>query len=360
MVTNQANSVSQAGEQRYRHLFENMPICIFIADLTVTPPIILEANRRAELVYGYTAAELVGHPVTHLVPEKAGPTVLTIVQRVRQGETVTAETTNQHRDGTTFPVRVIATLDPLNNGHMIVTVEDISAEKQRRTETEAIEAERLRIAHEIHDGVAQSLAGLRFKSALWSHLADAAPSGMRAALDEMQDVLTAAIADLRRAIFALRPVDLEALGFFPALTQLVGDFGDQNQLVARLEVSGPPDTLPAVYELPLFRIIQEGLNNIGQHARASSVLVCFAVDAAGGVAVSLRDNGRGFDPGQLTPVDHDGHFGLRQMRERILDLGGTLDIRSALGQGTELVITLPPLTQEVNPTRNSGAAYAAD
>ena len=348
MVTSQSDSASQAGEQRYRHLFEHVPICIFVADLTVTPATILEANRRAELVYGYTAAELVGMPAAHLVPEEARPAVLTIVQRVQQGQTVTAETTNQRRDGTRFPVRVIATPDPTDAGRMIVTVEDITAEEQRRSEAEAIDAERHRIAHEIHDGVAQSLAGLRFKSALWSHLADAAPPGMRAALDELQAVLNAAIVDLRRAIFALRPVDLDALGFFPALAQLVGDFGDQNQLVARLEVSGPQDALPAVYELPLFRIIQEGLNNIGQHARASSVLVRLTVDAAGGVAVSVRDDGRGFDPSQLGPADRAGHFGLRQMRERILDLGGTLDIRSARGQGTELVITLPPVAKEVN------------
>ena len=158
------------------------------------------------------------------------PAVLSIVQRVQQGQTVTAETTNQRRDGTRFPVRIVAAPDPTDARHMIVTVEDITAEKQRRSEAEAIDAERRRIAHEIHDGVAQSLAGLRFKSALWSHLADAAPPGMRAALDELQAVLNAAIVDLRRAIFALRPVDLDALGFFPALAQLVRDFGDQNQL----------------------------------------------------------------------------------------------------------------------------------
>jgi len=352
MVTSESDSASQAGEQRYRHLFENMPICIFVADLTVTPLTILEANRRAELVYGYTAAELVGMPAAHLVPEDARPAVLTILQRVQQGQTVTAETANQRRDCTRFPVRVIATPDPTDARHMIVTVEDITAEVQHRSETEAIDAERHRIAHEIHDGVAQSLAGLRFKSALWSHLADAASPGMRAALDELQAVLNAAIVDLRRAIFALRPVDLDALGFFPALTQLVGDLGDQNQLVARLDVSGPQDALPPVYELPLFRIIQESLNNIGQHAHASSALVRLQVDATGGVAVSVRDDGRGFDPSQLGPADQAGHFGLRQMRERILDLGGTLDIRSATGQGTELVITLPPLTKEVD--------YAAD
>jgi PAS domain S-box-containing protein len=349
MVTNQADSASQTGEQRYRHLFEHAPICIFVIDLTESPATILEVNRRAELVYGYPAAELVGMPATHLMPEEAMPAALTVVGRVQQGETMTAETIHRRRDGTRFPVRVITAPDPTDHGHMIVTVEDITAEKQRRSEAEAIASERLRIAHEMHDGVAQSLAGLRFKSALWSHLADASPPGMRAALDELQTVITDAIADLRRAIFALRPLDLEALGFPPALTQLVADFGDQNQLVARLEMSGPQDTLPMTYELPLFRIIQEGLNNVGQHARASSVLVRLTVDEAGGVAVSMRDDGRGFDPSQLGPVaEGAGHFGLRQMRERILALGGTLDIRSAIGQGTELVISLPPVLKEVN------------
>ncbi|MCX6032460.1 MAG: PAS domain-containing sensor histidine kinase [Chloroflexi bacterium] len=345
MGTDPAN---RASEQSYRHLFEHMPVCIFVADLAVTPVTILEANRRAELVYGYTAAELAGMPAAHLIPEDARPAVLTILQRVQQGQTVTTETTNQRRDCSCFPVRVVAAPDPTDAGRMIVTVEDITAEVQRRSEAEAIDAERHRIAHEIHDGVAQSLAGLRFKSALWSHLAAAASPGMRAALDELQAVLNAAIVDMRRAIFALRPVDLDALGFFPALTQLVGDFGDQNQLAARLEVSEPQEALPAVYELPLFRIIQESLSNIGQHARASSALVRLTVDAAGGVAVSVHDNGRGFDPSQLGPADLAGHFGLRQMRERILALGGTLDIRSAIGQGTELVVTLPPVAKEVN------------
>ena len=126
----------------------------------------------------------------------------------------------------------------------------------------------------------------------------------------------------------------------------MADFGDQNQLVTQIEVTGAQADLPAVYELPLFRILQEGLSNVGQHARATSVQVSLAVDAAGGVIVAVRDNGQSFDPRQLAPVDRDGHFGLRQMRERIQDLGGTLDIHSAPGQGTELVITLPPVAQE--------------
>jgi signal transduction histidine kinase len=235
---------------------------------------------------------------------------------------------------------------------MIITAEDISAERQRRSETEAIEAERLRIAHEIHDGVAQNLAGLRFKSALWSHLADSAPPDMRAALDELQSVLIDSIDDIRRAIFALRPVDLESMGFLPALTQLIADFGDQNQLSAQLHISAPQNTPPESYELPLFRIIQEGLNNINQHARASSVLAHLTVDATGGVALSLRDNGCGFDTSLVGIPDASRHFGLRQMRERILDLGGTLDIRSSIGQGTELLVTLPAIIKEAKYATN--------
>jgi PAS domain S-box-containing protein len=358
MENNPSDSASLAGEQRYRHLFEHMPICIFLVNLTVTPATVLEANRRAELIYGYTAAELVGMPAEHLAPEEARPAVLTLLQQVRRGQTVTVETTHQRRDCTRFPVRVIAAPDPADEGRMIVTVEDISAEAQRRSEAEAIDTERHRIAHEIHDGVAQTLAGLRFKSALWQHLAEGAPPGMRAALDEMQTVLNAAIADLRRAIFALRPVGLESLGFFPALTQLVGDFGDQYQVAARLEIAGPQEALPVGYELPLYRIIQESLGNIGQHAHATSALVRLDVDAAGGVAVSVRDDGCSFDPGQLGPTDQAGHFGLRQMRERVLDLHGALDIHSTLGQGTELVITLPAIARKVNNAQNSGAGSA--
>jgi len=74
----------------------------------------------------------------------------------------------------------------------------------------------------------------------------------------------------------------------------------------------------------------------------------------------VRDNGCGFDPSRLSPITQAGHFGLRQMRERILDLGGTLDIRSTIGQGTELRITFPLIAHPINPISNNGAAYATD
>lgn len=121
--------------------------------------------------------------------DEAQANVQTSFQRLQQGEKVTAEIMSLHRDGTTFPVGMIATLDPADTGRVFIAVEDITAEWQRRSELEALDAECLRIAHEIQDRVVQSLAGLRFKSALWSHLADKASHAMRVALNELQAVL---------------------------------------------------------------------------------------------------------------------------------------------------------------------------
>jgi len=127
MLNNQANSNSQTSGQRYRHLFEHAPICIFVIDITTNPATILEINRQAELVYGYRADELAGMPADHLVAEEAKAAALATVQRVQQGQIVRDEASHRRRDGTRFPVRLIAAPDPTDDSQMIVTVEDITA-----------------------------------------------------------------------------------------------------------------------------------------------------------------------------------------------------------------------------------------
>ena len=106
MEANQRDHVGQTDDQRYRHLFEHVPICIFLIDLTASPAVILEANHRAILVYGYPADTVMGMPVSRLVPKENGSAIKTIMQQVQRGQTVTAELTIRHRDGTLFPVRV--------------------------------------------------------------------------------------------------------------------------------------------------------------------------------------------------------------------------------------------------------------
>jgi PAS domain S-box-containing protein len=336
-----AEGASIASAQSFRQLFELAPICIFVVDLQARPATILEFNHRAELTYGYTTAEIVGMPVALLGPADAGPVVQRLAERAWRGETVTAETIHWRRDGTRFPVRIHAACSPTVPHELVIAVEDTTVERLHRSEAEAVESERYRLAHEIHDSVAQSLAGLRYRAALWHRLVDDDPARMHTALDGLQDELATVIEDIRRVIFALRPIALDEKGFRPALSQWVEHFGAQFALAIHLEHAGVQENLPAAYEIPLFRVIQEALSNVRQHARATEVTVRLAADAVDGIFLAVVDNGQGFDHGQMRTARQRSRYGLPQMRERIMDFGGTMEIRSGVGRGTELVVHLP-------------------
>jgi PAS domain S-box-containing protein len=339
-----AQDLASQNEQRFRHLFENVPLCIFEVDLSSTPPVILAANRRAEAVYGWSAEELAAMAPETLAPPEARPEIERLTERVRAGETVTVKTTNRRRDGTIFPVRVIATpeieMGP-HAGHMVVAVEDITAEKQRRSEAEAIDEERRRIAQEIHDGIAQGMAALRLRISVWHDLVETNPAQLHAELDELQAVLDTGIAEMRSAIYGLRPVALDEVGLFPALRQLVADFEDQYQAYVELHISGPEERLPLRLELPLFQVVQEALHNVGKHAQASLVWLALDLTQDEAIGLTIRDNGLGFDPASLEGVVRSGHLGLKQMRERVEEAGGKLEVVSQSGQGTEVRVVLP-------------------
>ena len=338
----QAEASARANEQRFRHLFENAPLCMFEVDLAATPAVILTANRRAEAVYGWSAEEFATMSPETLVPPEAHPEIERLMERVRAGETVTIEATNQRRDGTIFPVRIIATpeMGP-HADHMVVAVEDVTAEKRRRSEAEAIDEERRRIAQEIHDGVAQDLAALRLRASLWHDLVEASPAQLQVELDELQAILDGGIVKMQRVIFALRPVALDEVGFFPALHQLAADSENQYRVHIDLQISGSEEHLPVDLELPLFRIAQEALHNIGKHAQASVVWITVDLSQESRITLSIRDNGLGFDPASLGEAVRSGHLGLKQMRERVEKAGGTLVVDSRPGQGTEVRAVLP-------------------
>ena len=150
--------------------------------------------------------------------------------------------------------------------------------------------------------------------------------------------------EVRRSIAALRPVLLDEAGFFPALRQLIADVGEQYKLEIGLEISGPEARLPDSLEHALFRFIQEGLNNVAKHAQARRVWISLNLEARERLTLTLRDDGAGFDLARLDSFHRTGHLGLRQMRERIEQAGGTLSVSSQPGEGVALQVTLP-LTQ---------------
>ncbi|MBM3129303.1 MAG: PAS domain S-box protein [Chloroflexi bacterium] len=217
----------------------------------------------------------------------------------------------------------------------------VEAEKFMRLEEEAIIEERRRIAREIHDGLAQDLASLHLRLNVWQTLIDADPAKLRGELERAQKILAENIRDVRRSIFALRPIVLDKLGFFLALQQLATAFSEQHDVRVDLDVQGPQDRLTGFLEPVLIRIIQEALNNVSKHARAKQVRLLVDLRAEEYVSAQIQDTGIGFDPATLNRATVRGHLGLAQMRERVENLGGTFELNSQAGQGTCLRVTLP-------------------
>lgn len=204
---------------------------------------------------------------------------------------------------------------------------------------QAITEERTRIARDLHDGVAQSLAFLRMRVSLWEDFLETEPARLPEEFAAVKANLRRQIEELRRAIFALRPIELSQLGFAGALRRFVAEFADQQVWELDLELSDLPPDLPHALELAAFRFVQEALNNAAKHASARHVAVALRpID--GGLQIVVRDDGLGFDPG--ANAESPGRsLGLRQMRERAAALDGRVTILSRPGQGTEVRVWLP-------------------
>ncbi|TKJ29535.1 MAG: hypothetical protein CEE40_07925 [Chloroflexi bacterium B3_Chlor] len=207
--------------------------------------------------------------------------------------------------------------------------------------TAAQDEERLRVGHELHDDTVQSLVVLsqELERAQRDLPATAKRSGQK--LADLRELTGSIIDDLRRYIGDLRPVYLEDLGLIPGLQKLADDLAASDHIDTELEVSGTPYRLAADVELAIFRIVQEALNNVEQHAQASRVHVRAQFDSDG-ITVFIEDDGVGFElpetPNELT---ERGHFGLMGMQERAILLGGWLSTWSEPGQGTRIVFHLP-------------------
>ncbi len=210
---------------------------------------------------------------------------------------------------------------------------------RRRIEREAIIEERRRIAREIHDGVAQSLSYLNLKTKAVSDLV--ASQNMVQALTEISDirkVVQDTYEDIRESIDQLS-AEVRTLPMIPTLANYTREFGNNNGIRVRFEVPKGLPQLSPVAELQLLRIAQEALTNVRRHALASEVGVKLEKTNQT-VEMVVKDNGRGFvlDDLEKSPP---GYHGLNIIKERAEGLGGSVDISTAPGEGTEIRVSLP-------------------
>ena len=199
-----------------------------------------------------------------------------------------------------------------------------------------IEEERMRIARDMHDGPAQSMANLVLQAEILERLIQRDPGQVVAELADFKDGVRAVLEDTRRLIFDLRPMTLDDLGLVPTLRKFVKEYAEKAGVNAQLRVVGEEGRLPGSYEPTIFRIVQEALNNARKHARAKNVevMINFQPDA---VTVVVRDDGLGMDVGAVQRnLEGSKHLGLVSMRERAELEKGTLEIRSEKGKGTEI------------------------
>lgn len=213
--------------------------------------------------------------------------------------------------------------------------------RQRRARETAVQEERARIAMDIHDSVSQSLFGIVFtldgSLKLLPEQAEAAVPELERALYTAESVRQ----EIRRTIHDIWPEEMTAEAFADDLQHYATDVLQANNLIIRFDIRGDFSNLSARARRSLYRISQEALANIVHYAAASQASVC--VDVANGRAIlSIRDNGRGFEPEVALALEHGReHFGLRGMQERARSLGGTCDIFSQPGAGTSIIIDIP-------------------
>jgi two-component system, NarL family, sensor histidine kinase UhpB len=208
-------------------------------------------------------------------------------------------------------------------------------EDERRDAGRAVlraqEQERSRIAQDLHDEVNQALTGilLRLQATI-----GAAPPGLQDELRETQQLATQAMDELLHLARQLRPTALDDHGLVPALASQVGDFGERTGIRSSFRRHGAIPPLSDEEQLVIYRVTQESLSNVAQHAGATHVDV--ELSFVGRTMLRVRDDGGGFRP----TFNGRARLGLSGMRERALLVGGSLTVFSEPGEGTTIELTM--------------------
>ena len=323
--------------------------------------IILSWNQGAARIYGYTAEEIVGCPISRLIPSDHPDELSGILQKLARGEHLDHyETTRVRKDGQRIDVSL--TISPIRDGAGNISgasiiardtternrVEDATRQSQQQLRALSAhlqtirEEERTRIAREIHDQLGQVLTGLKMELSLleesWS---DSAPRDARTlnerAFQRLRSLVDGSLRTVRKIATELRPMMLDNLGLSAAIEWQAEEFLKISGIPC--EVSLPEDemSLDRDTSTALFRILQESLTNIVRHAKASRVSVHLSKENHITV-LQVQDNGVGI-PAHL--IAGSASFGLLSMKERALMLGGTVEVMSGRGAGTTVVVRVP-------------------
>ncbi len=219
-------------------------------------------------------------------------------------------------------------------GQVALAIEN--ARLREQAEESAVAAERNRLARDLHDAVTQTLFSASLIADVLPILWERKPEEGRRRLQELRELTRGALAEMRTLLLELRPASLVEAEMGDLLKHLAEAATGRARLPVTLEVECGERRLPPDVQVAFYRIAQEALNNIVKHAEANTVQIHYRFDGAQ-VALRVVDDGRGFDPAQIS-IDH---LGVGIMRERAEAIGGALAVRSAPGKGTDVRLHWP-------------------
>jgi PAS domain S-box-containing protein len=338
-------------EERYRVSFDNFidAINIFSKDRRF-----LDVNKKLIQLSGYSKKELLSMKLEDLYPESVRLPTEEKIQNILQGKEVPVfETYFLTKGGEKIPVEIGVSALKNCYGQEIVfqgSIRNIIERKRAQEQVhilsqqlmKAQEAERQRLSRNLHDLVGQDLSALKIGlDTLFDDQHEVYPV-WRQKVAELSEMVKGTIMTIRDLAYSLRPASLNQLGLAKTILQYCEEFYNSTKVKVNFFVAGMDDLeLDSDTKIILYRLIQEGLNNVKKHADATDATIRLLASFPN-IILRIEDNGKGFDvENRLASAVNEKRMGLRSMEERVTLLGGKIRIESRPLQGTKIFIEVP-------------------
>ncbi len=317
--------------------------------------LMVELNPAAGDIFAHSQSKLIGENIIEVIPVSLRTWFQHGLRLSFAGENgprlgSRIEMPALRADGSRFLAEFTITRIRLEGQPMFTLyIRDITLHKRAEQELRALprriiqvqEAERSRIARELHDGINQLIASVKMRlHKVEESLPELKPAA-REILHRCDRLLVKVLEENRRIAHNLRPTDLDNLGLAAACQSFCADVQSRTSLQFQCQLTTTHRRLPPEVELQLFRILQEAVNNIEKHAHAKIVKLMLRF-TGNSIVMVIEDDGKGFDLKTTKTEKKSRHgFGLTNMRERVLFLDGHYELESTPGRGTKIEVRVP-------------------